>query len=116
MNNGVSCYCRVDWFTPDGSETWGDGRTFILGTEGYLEVRKYIDFQRGSGSKIYLCNQQGQEIIDCEGKVGAPFFPVFVRDLIDRTENAMTQEHAFKAAELSMLAQKMADEQRKDAS
>jgi hypothetical protein len=43
LGNGATGYCRVDWFTPDGLGTWGDGRMFILGTEGYIELRKYID-------------------------------------------------------------------------
>ena len=41
--NGGTGYVRVDWFTPDGLSTWGDGRLFILGTEGYIELRKYIN-------------------------------------------------------------------------
>ena len=41
--NGGTGYIRVDWFTPDGLKTWGDGRLTILGTEGYIEVRKNID-------------------------------------------------------------------------
>src|SRR5258708_34344659 len=36
-------YMRVDWFTPDGLGTWGDGRMTILGTDGYIELRKYAD-------------------------------------------------------------------------
>lgn len=37
-----------------------------------------------------------------------PVFGKFILDILNGTENAMTQEHAFKAAELSMMAQKMA--------
>ena len=36
-------YIRVDWYTPDALPTWGDGRLTILGTEGYIELRKYVD-------------------------------------------------------------------------
>ena len=36
-------YIRVDWFTPDGLPTWGDGRLFIQGTDGFIELRKYTD-------------------------------------------------------------------------
>ena len=36
-------YIRVDWFTPDGLPTWGDGRLTLIGTEGYMELRKYVD-------------------------------------------------------------------------
>jgi predicted dehydrogenase len=38
-------YIRVDWYTPRGLPTWGDGRLIVLGTEGYLEMRKYVDLQ-----------------------------------------------------------------------
>jgi hypothetical protein len=42
-------YIRVDWYSPDGLGTWGDGRLFILGTEGYIELRKYIDIAGRKG-------------------------------------------------------------------
>ena len=38
-DNGATQHFRVDWFTPDGLSTWGDGRTFIIGTKGYIELR-----------------------------------------------------------------------------
>jgi predicted dehydrogenase len=41
----VRGYCRVDWFTPDGLPTWGDGRLFVVGTEGTLELRKNLDIE-----------------------------------------------------------------------
>lgn len=112
-DNGTSFYCRVDWFTPEGSSGWGDGRTFILGTDGTMELRKYMDVARlAPASKVFLVDGQKEQEIDCRGKVGFPFFGELILDCINRTENAMTQEHAFKAAELSMLAQQMADEAR----
>jgi len=112
-DSGASCYCRLDWFTPTGSHAWGDGRLFILGTEGMLEVRKYMEItQPGLQDQIYLVDKQGEQIIDCRGKIGFPFFGQFILDVLNRTEKAMTQEHAFLAAELSMQAQKIADERR----
>lgn len=108
-NTGASCYCRMDWFNPKASRTWGDGRTFILGTEGYIEIRKYVDVCNGGGNKIFLVNNEVEQLIDCGGKVGFPFFGMFIKDILEGTENAMTQAHAFKAAELSMLAQKQAE-------
>lgn len=112
MENGASCYCRLDWFTSDGSPVWGDGRTFLLGTRGMMETRKYWDMlQPGDpGERIYLVNDDGPQLIECEGKVGFPFFGQFILDVLNRTENAQTQEHAFKAAELSMQAQALADQ------
>lgn len=112
MSSGASCYCRLDWFNPKGSKVWGDGRTFVLGTEGYMEIRKYHDLIQGGSDRIYLVDGKGEHLIECKGKIGFPFFERFLLDCANRTENAMTQEHAFKAAELSMLAQKFADERR----
>lgn len=107
--NGATQYFRVDWLTPDGLGVWGDGRTFILGTEGYIEIRKYIDIAReDEGDQVYLSNNKGTFHYSVKGKVGFPFFGELIRDCIHRTENAMTQAHAFKAAELCLIAQKKA--------
>jgi predicted dehydrogenase len=112
-DSGASCYCRLDWFTPAGSHAWGDGRLFVLGTAGMLEVRKYMEIARPElQDQIYLVDGEGERVIDCRGKVGFPFFGQFILDVLNRTEKAMTQEHAFLAAELSMLAQNIADAKR----
>jgi len=110
LDTGASCYCRIDWFNPGGLRTWGDGRTFVLGSQGTIEVRKYIDVAReGAGNRIFLVDGEKENEIACEGKVGFPFFGALILDVLNRTENAMTQQHAFKAAELSMQAQAFAD-------
>lgn len=110
MANGASGYCRVDWFTPDGLPVWGDGRTFILGTEGYVEIRKYVDFSREGNppQTLYVADKNGVEMKDCLG-TGFPFFGKFARDIVDGTETAMSQSHAFAAAELSLKAQANAE-------
>ncbi len=109
-NTGASFYCRLDWFTPDGSASWGDGRTFVVGTEGTLEARKYMDVAREApASKIFLVNGTKEQEIQCLDNTGFPFFGELILDSLNRTENAMTQEHAFKAAELSLKAQALAD-------
>ncbi|MDQ8187916.1 Gfo/Idh/MocA family oxidoreductase [Pelagicoccus sp. SDUM812002] len=112
LDTGASAYCRLDWFNPAGSKIWGDGRTFVLGTDGYLEIRKYRDIVKGGGDHIYLVDQESEKMIDCAGKVGYPFYGKFVLDCLNRTEHAMTQAHAFKAAELSLKAQQLADKAR----
>lgn len=105
-DNGATNYFRVDWFTPDGLGTWGDGRTVILGTEGYIELRKYIDVARDQqGDHLYLVNHEGEYHMELKGKVGYPFFGELIVDCLERTELAMTQEHAFKAGELCIVAQ-----------
>ena len=108
-NNGATNFIRVDWLTPDASRTWGDGRTFILGTKGYIEIRKYVEVGRGEGGdQLYLVNQEKEEHFSLAGKVGFPFFGELILDCLNRTEKAMTQAHAFKAAELCLLAQEKA--------
>ncbi|BCJ36286.1 oxidoreductase [Actinocatenispora thailandica] len=106
MDNGSSGYCRVDWFTPDGLSTWGDGRTLILGTDGYIELRKYVNVATDEGGgHVFLVDQAGEHHLTARGNVGYPFFGQLILDCLERTENAMSQEHAFKAAELGVRAQ-----------
>ena len=106
-DNGAAHYFRVDWFTPDGLQMWGDGRSFILGTEGYIEQRKYMQLgEKGSrGGNVYLANGREETYFNVDGKIGYPYFGQLILDCLNRTENAMTQEHAFKAAELCVRAQ-----------
>ncbi len=106
-DNGATNYFRVDWFTPDGLGAWGDGRTFILGTDGYMELRKYLDVGRDTESdQLYLVDGKGERHVRTRGTVGFPYFGQLILDCLERTENAMTQEHTFKAAELCLVAQR----------
>jgi predicted dehydrogenase len=108
-DNGATQYLRVDWFNPDGLRTWGDGRLFIMGTVGSIEVRKYIDVARaGTGDHVFLVTGEKEEYLPAAGRTGFPFFGEFVLDCINGTENSMTQRHVFKAAELCLEAQRVA--------
>ena len=108
QGNHGSGYIRVDWFTPDGLNTWGDGRLTILGTDGYIEIRKNIDIAgREGGNHLFLVDQKGTQYVDCRD-VDLPYGQQLVDDIINRTETAMTQEHCFLATELTLLAQKNA--------
>lgn len=106
-DNGATQHFRVDWLTPDGLSTWGDGRTFIIGTEGYIELRKYVNVgtNDGTSNHVFLANKDGEQHFEVGGKVGFPYFGQLILDCINRTENAMTQDHAFKAAELCVKAE-----------
>jgi predicted dehydrogenase len=106
-NNGTSNYIRVDWFTPKGLSTWGDGRMVIMGTQGYIELRKYVDVGRDKlGDNVYIVDDQGERYINVTGRVGYRYFGELILDCLGRTEKAMTQAHTFKAAELCLRAQK----------
>ena len=108
-DNGVSAYMTVHWFTPDGLGAWGDGRTFIQGTEGYLELRKYIDVAADpEGDHVILVNNEGEYHYKVAGTLGFPFFGRLVRDCLDRSETSMSQEIVFNAIELAIKAQEQA--------
>lgn len=111
--NGGSGYARVDWFTPDGLGTWGDGRLFILGTEGYIELRKYIDIagRKGENHLFLVSRQQPPRYIDCSN-VALPFGGQFVADIVNRTHGSQDQTQVLLATELVLKAQKEA--QRRD--
>jgi len=106
-DNGSTNYFRVDWLTPDGLQNWGDGRTIILGTEGFIEQRKYmnIGFKGAGGNHLFLANKKEETYYNLTGKVGYPYFGQLILDCINRTEKAMTQDHCFKAAELCVKAE-----------
>ena len=101
-------YVRVDWFTPDGLATWGDGRLTILGTNGFIEIRKNIDIGgRPGGSHLFLVDQKETRYIDCRD-VPLPYGEQLISDVMNRTETAMPQEHCFLATELMLKAQAQA--------
>jgi predicted dehydrogenase len=106
--NGGSGYIRVDWFTPDGLPTWGDGRLTILGTDGYMELRKNVDIAgRAGGDHLFLVDKKGVQYIESKD-VELRYGEQLVNDIINRTETAMPQAHCFLATELTLKAQKQA--------
>ena len=108
-NKGTG-YMRVDWFSPDGLKSFGDGRQTILGTEGYMELRKTTDLSgRQGGEHLFLVNQKENIYIDCS-KEPLLFSDRFVNDIINRTETAIKQDEVFLAAELGLKAQTKATE------
>jgi predicted dehydrogenase len=102
-------YIRVDWFTPDGLATWGDGRLTILGSNGFIEIRKNIDLggARQGGSHLFLVDGKETRYVDCAG-TPLPYGTQLVDDVLNRTETAMPQAHCFRAMELALVAQKQA--------
>jgi predicted dehydrogenase len=101
-------YVRLDWFTPHGLGTWGDGRLFVLGTEGYIEVRKYTNVAVSKqGNNLFIVDQKESRYIDCNN-LSLPFGRLFIADIVNRTHTAQDQTEALLAAELVIRAQKNA--------
>lgn len=106
--DGGMGYIRVDWFTPDGLKSWGDGRLTILGTDGYIEIRKNIDpAGHDGGNHLFITDKKETRYLDCS-KEPMPYGEQLVNDILNRTETAMTQAHCFLATELALKAQKQA--------
>ena len=106
---GAHGFVRVDWFTPDGLPTWGDGRLFVLGTEGTIELRKYTDIGRPHATnRLFLVNGEENAMIECDD-AGLPYFGRLIADVRDRTETAVSQAHTFRVSELALRAQTMAE-------
>jgi len=104
--NGGTGYIRVDWFTPDGLSTWGDGRLTVLGTDGFIEIRKNVDIAgRPGGSHLFVVDQKETRYID-SSQEPLPYGERLVDDVLNRTETAMPQAHCFLATELALRAQK----------
>lgn len=101
-------YVRLDWFTPDGVGTWGDGRLFILGTDGYIEVRKYTNVAVShQGNNLFVVDNKQARYIDCNN-MPLPFGPQFVADIVNRTHQAQDLHECLLAAELVLKAQRSA--------
>lgn len=111
-NNGATNYYRVDWFTAKGLSSWGDGRTILLGTDGHMELRKFVNLAASSedekGEMVLWADEDGEHRICAQGLTGFPFFGQMILDCLCRTERAMTQEHIFTAAELCIECEEKA--------
>jgi len=107
--NGGHGYIRLDWFTPDALPTWGDGRLFILGDKGFIEIRKYTDLGKSnSGNHLYYANNNEVKYIDCSN-VKLPYFKNLINDVLNRTETACSQELTYLSMELAIEAQILAE-------
>ncbi len=101
-------YVRVDWFTPAGLGVFGDGRLTILGTDGYVEIRKSIDIAgRPGDNHLFLVDDTGARHIDTRD-VPLPYGERLVDDVLNRTETANAQQQTFFAMELALKAEKEA--------
>jgi predicted dehydrogenase len=100
-----SGYFRVDWFTPGGVAAFGDSRLTVMGTDGYLEVRPQIDLAgRPGGSHLFLVDQKETRYIDSKD-TPLPYGARLLDDIVQRTETAMSQAHAFLVAQIVLEAQ-----------
>lgn len=108
-DSGASCFFKVDWFTPDGMGAWGDGRTFVTGTDGCIEIRKYIDVGRSSDADhVYFTDFSGEHLIEAHGKYGFPYFGNIILDCINGTDCAIEPDKTLEAMRLAIEASEKA--------
>ena len=100
---------RLDWFTPDGLEDWGDGRLFLVGTEGTLELRKNLDLAgRAGGEHMFVANRQRTRYQDC-GLVAVNYYRDFLDDVRERTGRIMDGGRVFSVCRLALRCQATAE-------
>jgi predicted dehydrogenase len=103
-----SGYVSLNWYTPDGLSNWGDGRLTIVGTDGYIELRKFVDIAGRPGTDhLFLVDNKETRYIDCRN-AGLPYTTNLIADVLDRTQTAMPQAHCFKVMEVALRAQRVA--------
>ncbi|HEY8287786.1 MAG TPA: gfo/Idh/MocA family oxidoreductase, partial [Acetobacteraceae bacterium] len=101
----VRGYVRLDWFTPDGLPTWGDGRLFLIGTEGTLELRKNLDIEGRAGTDhMFIANRTTTRHVDCSA-LPVTYYSDFIADVRDRTQTAAPQSHMFTVSRMALTAQ-----------
>jgi predicted dehydrogenase len=106
--NGGAGYIRVDWFTPAGLSTYGDSRLTILGTDGYIELRKNVDIAgRPGGNHLFLVDNKGAQYMNCDD-VPLSYPERLVSDVVNRTETSSSQAMTFLAMQLALEAQNKA--------
>jgi predicted dehydrogenase len=108
QTGSVRGYARVDWFTPDGLPTWGDGRLFLVGTEGTLELRKNLDIEGRAGTDhLYLATRDTTRYVDCS-RLPVSYYRDFLADIKNGTETTMPQQDVFTVCRLALTAQQQA--------
>jgi predicted dehydrogenase len=110
LGAGVSAYSRVDWLSSEGLKSWGDGRLFLVGTEGSIEVRKNLDITRSDqGGHLFLVNRDGERY---EQIPSAPdqYFRRLITDCLDGGNTALPQARCFAATRLSIQAQNLSQQ------
>jgi predicted dehydrogenase len=96
---------RMDWFTPDGLPDWGDGRLFLVGTEGTLELRKNLDIEgRAGGDHMFVANRQRTRYQDCSG-LPVTYYRNFLDDVRDRTGKMLDGGRVFSVCRLALRCQ-----------
>lgn len=99
-------YLRVDWYTPDKLGVFGDGRLTILGTEGYVEIRKYIDLaSRPGGEHLFLARNGATPVYEACTGGARPYYEQLCSDILERTETACPQAHTFRVFEITLQAE-----------
>jgi hypothetical protein len=74
-----------------------------------MELRKYIDVAgQGGIDHLIMVDRKGVHRIDCSA-VELPYGRQLISDVLNRTETAIPQARCFKAMELALTAQAMAE-------
>lgn len=97
---GAAGYARVDWLTPETLPSFGDLRCMVVGTEGFIEIRKKIDLavdnNRYTGDQLLMCSKNREpERVDCR-HIPITFHEQLVRDVAQGLNRCIPHAHVFR--------------------
>ncbi|MFN8017516.1 MAG: Gfo/Idh/MocA family oxidoreductase [Acidimicrobiales bacterium] len=96
---------RVDYLSPTGLKTWGDGRLMIVGTDGTLEVRTNVDVAGKKGKEhLIVVDAKGTRRLDPRaGKVD--WAKRLVADVVEGSDTFVAQDHVYAVCDVTLRAQ-----------
>lgn len=107
MDDGATAQLYADWHTPQSSWTWGDGRLFVTGTRGTLELRLEGDPLLGGGEALLLTTDR--EPLRRVTELGtAPLITADFLSRMDGSAHALTHADLLAASEAAIAADEKA--------
>lgn len=96
---------RVDYLSPTGLKTWGDGRLMIVGTDGTIEVRTNVDVAGRKGKEhLIVVDAKGTRRLDATVRK-VDWAARCVADVVDGSDTFVTQDHVRAVCDLTLRAQ-----------
>lgn len=102
---GVLGTHRVDYLSPRGLRTWGDGRLMIVGTDGTAEVRTNVDVGGRRGREhLIVTDARGVRRVDVKAR-SVDWAKRLLADVRDGSDTLLDHEHVVAVSRITLEAQ-----------
>lgn len=96
---------RVDFLSPAGLHTWGDGRLMLVGLEGTLEVRTNVDVAGRRGREhLIVTDRRGVRRIDVSA-TPVDWAARLLADVRDGSDTLLDHRHTLAVSRITLRAQ-----------